>query len=91
MVKTEAPACAKAAGNSYSLHLPLGAPLPRLYVAQPWVKGYNGEVSLSWRGQYSTVFNAPLGRPGSEAGDGLLSKSPTADLHCRRAWRACTS
>ena len=27
MVKTEAPACAKAAGNSYSLHLPLGAPL----------------------------------------------------------------
>ena len=26
-VKTEAPAYAKAAGNSYSLHLPLGAPL----------------------------------------------------------------
>ena len=29
---------------------------PQFNVAQPWVKGYNGEVSLSWRGQYSTVL-----------------------------------
>ena len=29
---------------------------PQFNVAQPWVKGYNGEVSLSKNGHYSTVM-----------------------------------
>ena len=29
---------------------------PQFNVAQPWVKGYNGEVSLSKNGHYSTVL-----------------------------------
>ena len=49
---------------------------PQFNVAQPWVKGYNGEVSLiSKNGHYSTVLDPGLDRSGSEAGDGLLSES----------------
>ena len=39
------------------LHWIVTGPLsPQFNVAQPWVKGYNGEVSLSRNGHFSTVF-----------------------------------
>ena len=34
----------------------VGPVTPQFNVAQPWVKGYNGEVSLSISGHYSTVL-----------------------------------
>ena len=34
----------------------VGPVTPQFNVAQPWVKGYNGEVSVSVSGQYSTVL-----------------------------------
>ena len=43
--------------NLYALglHFHITAPLsPQFNVAQPWVKGYNGEISLSMQGHYST-------------------------------------
>ena len=33
-----------------------GPVIPQFNVAQPWIKGYNGEVSISKNGHYSTVL-----------------------------------
>ena len=33
-----------------------GPVTPQFNVAQPWIKGYNGEVAISINGQYSTVL-----------------------------------
>ena len=39
------------------LHWLLTGPVsPQFNVAQPWIKGYNGEVAISINGQYSTVL-----------------------------------
>ena len=39
------------------LHWFLTGPVsPQFNVAQPWIKGYNGEVAISINGQYSTVL-----------------------------------
>ena len=39
------------------LHWVLTGPVsPQFNVAQPWIKGYNGEVAISINGQYSTVL-----------------------------------
>ena len=39
------------------LHWFLAGPVsPQFNVAQPWIKGYNGEVAISINGQYSTVL-----------------------------------
>ncbi len=33
-----------------------GPVTPQFNVAQPWIKGYNGEVAISIQGHYSTVL-----------------------------------
>ncbi len=34
----------------------MGPVTPQFNVAQPWIKGYNGEVAISIEGHYSTVL-----------------------------------
>ena len=46
-------------GNLYAIsqhwHVSGPGPTPQFNVAQPWVKGYNGEISLGMEGLYTTV------------------------------------
>ena len=52
----------------------VGPVTPQFNVAQPWVKGYNGEVSPLHIRSLFYGLDPCLDRPGSEAGDGLLSQ-----------------
>ena len=82
MVKTEAPAYAKAAGNSYSLHLPL-ARLSSTLQQESWVAF---AVALFVYGTFSSFL------PGAtvhELGHGAVSRTKWLTTNCFCTSLAC--